>query len=227
MTAEFRETARMEARHTLFELLRSLERPFANVVQVGANRGQELAAFEAYGVDWGIMIEPLDLPFHKLRKWSRGRPRYIPVQALCSSQEGIEYDFFVATNVGASSSILPPTRHLIEHPEVEFPTTIKLVSTTVDAIVAQVLASHPELQVGQLDTLMIDVQGAELKVLMGSTSLLQHVRQIFTEVSYNLYDGGASLEDLQGFLKAFGFELAAFEQNRHRWGDALFVKWGA
>ncbi len=213
--------------HSLFERLRNLDKPFANVVQVGANVGQELWAFEHYGIDWAIMIEPLDEPYRKLWKRSKAHPHFLPVQALCSSLEGIEYEFFVSSNRGESSSLLPPARHLIEHPKVEFPTSIKLVSTTVDAIVGRTLAQHPELSWPQLDTMFIDVQGAELKVLMGATTLLQHVRNIHTEVSYDLYQGGATLEDLQSFLGSFGFRLNSVSLNRHGWGDALFLKQAA
>ena len=216
----------MDVVHKLFERLRNLGKPFANVVQVGANVGQELGAFEHYGIDWAIMIEPLDEHYRKLWKRTRHVPHFIAVQALCSSLEGVEYEFQISSNNGESSSLLAPARHLIEHPKVNFPTSIKLVSTTVDAIVGRTLAQHPELSWPQLDTLFIDVQGAELKVLMGAATLLQHVRQIHTEVSYDLYEGGATLEDLQAFLGGFGFRLNYIDLNRHGWGDALFLKQG-
>ncbi len=214
----------MEHSHPMFELLRGLGRPFANVVQVGANLGQEITAFERYGLEWAIMIEPLDEAFGKLCKRAEERPRYIPVQALCSSLDGVRHEFFVASNKGQSSSFLKPTRHKLEYPKIEFPNTIQLVSTTLDAVLARVLKDHPELALDQLDSLMIDVQGAELKVLMGAAVLLQHTRYVFTEVSYDLYEGGATLDDLQGFLRGFGFQLQHLEMNRHGWGDALFIK---
>ena len=213
-------------RHNLFERLRNLGKPYANVVQVGANVGQEVPAFEHYGVDWAIMIEPLDEPYRRLWKRTKHTPHHIAVQALCSSLEGVEYEFFVASNQGESSSLLPPARHLTAHPKVSFPTSVKLVSTTVDAIVRRQLKQHPELSWPQLDTMFIDVQGAELKVLMGATTLLQHVRHIHTEVSYDLYQGGATLEDLQAFLGCFDFRLNSINLNHLGWGDALFLKKG-
>ncbi len=214
----------MDVEHELFRLLRALDRPFANVVQVGANTGQEVAAFQHYGVDWAIMIEPLDEPFRRLGKRSRGLERYIPVQALCSSREGALHEFHVASNKGLSSSLLAPARHLDTYPHVAFPTRLELVSTTVDAVVAQVLSDHPELTWDRLDTLMMDVQGAELQVLQGAPVLLRHARQIYTEVSGDHYQGGATLEDLQACLLASGFQLQHVRQDGHGMGDALFVK---
>jgi hypothetical protein len=59
---------------------------------------------------------------------------------------------------------------------------------------------------------------------MGAVRLLQEVRYVFSEVSYDLYEDGATLDDLQGFLRAFGFELHYLELGAHGWGDGLFVK---
>lgn len=212
------------ASNKLFDWLLYLQSPIGNVVQVGANTGQEMLAFERYGVDWAIMIEPLPDAFRELSARAEGRPRYIPVQALCASQEGVDHKFWIASNEGQSSSMLPPTGHVKAFPRVKFKSALNLVSTTVDAVVAEVAADHPQLSPASFDTLLIDVQGAELKVLMGAPILLQHVRQVIAEVSDGLYEGGASLEDLQGFLRSFGFRLNSVRLSREGSGDALFVK---
>ncbi len=214
----------MEGRLLVFEQLKALGKPFANVVQVGANRGQEVSAYENYGIDWAIMVEPQEEAFQKLEKRVAGHPRFIAVQALCSSLDGTPYDFYVADNKGQSSSLLKPTRHQTEYPKIGFPTQVKLTSTRLDTLVDGVAGRHPGLSPEAFDTLLIDVQGAELKVLMGATRLLQHVKYVFSEVSYDLYEGGATLDDLQGFLRAFGFQLHFLQLNRRGWGDGLFVK---
>ena len=213
--------------HKLFEWLLYLERPVGNIVQVGANTGQEIPAFERYGVDWAIMIEPLDEAFAKLSEQARPHPHFIPVQALCSSDEGTKHTFWIANNEGQSSSMMRPLRHQIEYPRVKFPSAIKLFSTTVDAVVARAVAAHPELAAVRFDTLMIDVQGGELKVLMGAPALLGQVRHVIAEVSDELYEGGPTLEDLQAHLAGFGFRLNNVRLNREGSGDALFIKPGA
>ncbi len=214
----------MEGRLLVFEQLKELARPFSNVVQVGANRGQEVAAYLNYGIDWAIMVEPQDDAFDKLQKRVADHPHYVAVQALCSNLDGVEYDFYVASNKGQSSSLLKPTRHQTEYPKIKFPNRVKLVSTTLDTLVDGVVERHAELSPDVFDTLLIDVQGAELKVLMGATRLLKHIKYVFAEVSYDLYEGGATLDDLQGFLRTFGFQLQYLQLNRHGWGDGLFVK---
>ena len=214
----------MEGRLRVFEQLKWLGRPFANVLQVGAHIGQEITAFQAYGVDWALMVEPQDEAFRKLSKRAARREHFIAVQALCSNEDGVECDFYVASNDGASSSLMRPTRHLQEYPKITFPDRVKMTSTTLDSLVMREADRRPELDPACFDTLLIDVQGAELKVLMGATRLLAGIRQVFTEVSYDLYENGATLDQLQGFLGAFGFQLYYLRMNPQGWGDGLFVR---
>ncbi len=170
------------------------------------------------------MVEPLDGPFAALSAAAATRPGFIPVQALCASREGVTFDFHVASNGGQSSSLLAPKRVLEEYPKVRFSETLTLTSTTADRVLEQAEAAHPQVSAAELDILYIDTQGAELRVMMGASRVLQHVRYIWTEVSYDLYEGGASLEEMQGFLQPFGFRLNNLYVNAHGWGDALFIR---
>ncbi len=210
--------------HKLFDWMSGLGRQPGNVVQVGANSGQEIPAFVRYGVAWAIMIEPLDGPYLELVSASAKHPRYVPIQALCSSEAGQTATFWVASNNGQSSSFLRPLRHVTEIPNVKFGATLEMQTTTVDRVVADVVRDHPAFGGNSFNSLLIDVQGAELKVLMGSAELLQHVDHVIAEVSGDLYEGGATLDDLQGFLRPFGFSLNNVRLDRLNSGDALFVR---
>jgi FkbM family methyltransferase len=212
------------ASHKLFDWLLSLGRPIGNVVQVGANIGQELPAFDRYGVEWAVMIEPLEAAFQRLAEASAGNPRRFPVQALCSDEEGRKQVFWVATNEGQSSSMMRPDRHLEQYPKIKFPNAIKLFSTTLDGLMARTTLQHPELADVRFDTLLIDVQGAELKVLRGASGLLGQVRQIIAEVGGDLYEGAPSLEEVQAHLGPLGFRLNTVKLGSHGSGDALFLK---
>jgi|688.fasta_scaffold1575669_1 hypothetical protein len=46
-------------------------------------------------------------------------PKYMGLLALLSNEKTIS-EFYVATNLGVSSSILTPERHLIERPDIDF-----------------------------------------------------------------------------------------------------------
>ena len=210
-------------KHKLFDILGDLGFPFAGVFQVGANIGQEVEVFRAYGVERAVMVEPLDAAFAELCGAIGGDGRYLPGQALCSDREGLELDFFEASN-SQSSSMLAPTGHLQEYPKIRFAEPRKICSTTADAIVEGLAGAPGDFSFESFDVLFLDTQGSELQVMQGARRLLQHVRSIWTEVSCELYDGAAELEDIQAWLRPFGFRLNTLKMNTHGWGDALFVK---
>jgi FkbM family methyltransferase len=196
----------------------------SGVVQIGANSGQETSIFKANGMKWAVLVEPLEEQFEQLREGLAGDETYIPVKALCASLEGQEHIFHLASNSGQSSSFKTPRRILTDYPKVRFKRDVTLVSTTVDAIVDSVAREHPALPVDDLDLLFMDVQGAELEVLKGATRLLRQVKCVWTEVSYDQYEDGASLEDVQDLLGTFGLRLHDLRLGALGWGNALFLR---
>jgi FkbM family methyltransferase len=211
-------------KHRLFELLARHGVDFHGVVQIGASSGQETETFRRYGVRWTVMVEPLDEPFEQMRRSLGGDEGYIPVKALCAGIEGQEHVFHVASNGGQSSSLKTPDRILADYPKVRFKREQTLVSTTVDAILERLGRERPDVPIDMLDVLFMDVQGAELEVLKGASRMLQRAKAVWSEVSYDQYVDGASLEDVQGFLRGFGFRLHDVRLGRLGWGNALFLR---
>jgi FkbM family methyltransferase len=208
-----------------FSLLKSLGRSPRNMLHVGANSGQEIEAYKAHGFDWAVLVEPLDKPFKELCQKISGAKNYIAVKALCSSADNVEHDFHVSSNAGASSSMLAPSGHLKEHPEVRFSDIIRLRSTTVDTLCSELQQRVPGFQAAALDFIVLDTQGAELSVLKGADQTLRSVHQIWTEVSHGgLYDNDVALEELQAFLRQYGFRLYFMGIGIHGYGDALFLR---
>jgi FkbM family methyltransferase len=196
------------------------------VFQVGASGGQEAKAFATQGIKHGIFVEPLPDAFAKLELAIHPHSGYFAVNALCDSVAGKSCNFFVSSGVGASSSMLKPTGHLVSHPEVGFgDKPLVLTSTTVDKIAAEFRENGRADVIDSLDLLYLDTQGAELNVLKGSEEFLKQVRFIFTEVSHGgLYEGDVSLNTLMEFLAQRGFVLVFTYLNKHGWGDALFIR---
>jgi FkbM family methyltransferase len=208
----------------LYTILTTLEQPLPNgIMQIGANTGQEIPYFYQHGLRHAVMIEPLPAPFAVLAQRCQ-QAGYLAVQALCDSRDGNEIEFHISSNNGESSSLLRPTRHLAEFPWVQFPETIRLNTFTLDRIYYAVQSNHPAIAAA-IDTIFIDVQGAELRVLQGANNLLQKVRYIFTEVGIGGgYEGDIEALELAQFLRAWGFKLVDMESGREGWGNALFIK---
>lgn len=189
-----------------------------SLIHVGASTGQEVQAYRAGGITSAILVEALPAPFKALRGAVQGIPGYVAVQALCAEADGVEQVFHVADNRGESSSLLPPGWHLTEHPEVGFTESIRMKATTIDAIIAAQGGTVPDL-------LVLDVQGAERRVLDGAANSLPAFRFLWVEVNYGgLYAGDTPIEVLLDGLRARGFRLAGLTMTRHGWGDALLVR---
>jgi FkbM family methyltransferase len=210
----------------LFQLVRELELPKPEgILQVGASYGQELESFLANGVTSGVFIEPLDAPFRFLAENCSKIPGFVAVQTLCSDETGKTYTFHVASNHGMSSSILPPANHLTQFDYVKFNETIEVVSNRLEDVIDFLEKNGHQQVTAKLDTLYMDTQGAELKVLHGAGNALRNIRYIFTEVTRNeLYEGAPSLQELVSFLDAVGFTLNDVHFNKEQCGDAFFIR---
>ncbi|WKB54015.1 FkbM family methyltransferase [Eleftheria terrae] len=210
----------------LFETLRALALPAPRgILQLGASYGQELPLFMQNGISAGVFIEPLPQPYAHLASQCRQIPGYVAVQALCTDESGKRYTFHLASNGGMSSSILPPANHLKVFEDVKFEGTVELTSRTVDEVTAFLAANGHADTVAQLDTLYMDTQGSELKIMMGANRTMKSVKYIFTEVMRaELYQGQVPFPSLCAWLDACGYTLNNVYFDRHHAGDALFIR---
>jgi FkbM family methyltransferase len=193
-----------------------------SLVHVGANTGQEAKYYSRSGVASAVYIEPIDEVFAALSKHLAPLgPGHMPVKALCAEEDGRTVDFHIASNGGASSSILEFGWCREEHPELEWTDHLKLATRRLDTVVGELPAGIRD----SIDLLVMDTQGAEMRVLKGAPRLLGQVDWIYTEVNEGgLYEGDCSLEDMQAYLSSRGFRLKDLKMNQHRWGDALFAR---
>jgi FkbM family methyltransferase len=202
-------------------LIKRLGQQCHGVIHVGANIGQEFDSYCRAGLASVVYIEPIPELFAKLKQRVSLAAGHHAVQALCTESEGEEVAFYVASNNGESSSIFPFGSHADRHPHVTYQATLRLRTTTLDRIVFET----PGIRHDLLDCLVIDVQGAEAKVLAGGTRTLQLCRFVFVEISEGgLYRGDAPFQEIILMLTRAGFLLKSLDLNRHGWGNAFFVK---
>lgn len=212
----------------LFDALHAvgLHKPHG-ILQVGASYGQELQQFVDRGVECALLIEPLPAPYEHIASLCRQRPGYVAFNALCTDVAGEKHRFHVASNAGMSSSILAPKNHLSVFDHVSFEQNVELTSTTVDHIVAFLEQNGQGPVMQALDTLYMDVQGAEFKVLLGAVRTLKRIDYIYTElIRSELYEGMQPLASYINLLDAQGFVLNKLDYNAQHHADALFVRKG-
>ncbi len=190
------------------------------IIHVGANSGQEIEAYENSSAEACVYIEPIPHIFQQLKDNIGNLSNHYAVEALCSDVNGEEVEFYIASNEGQSSSMFPLGNHAQLYPDIKYINSIKLETRTLDSIIEE---QFPQCQ---FDLLVLDTQGSELKVLMGSHYLLKSkIRYVFAEISEDpLYEGGCTFEEVTSFLKLYGFRVKNLYINYKNWGEALYAK---
>jgi FkbM family methyltransferase len=175
-------------------------REVSGVIHVGANAGQERTLYERFhlNVAW---IEPIPSVFEQLRANLVGFPKQRAYQYLLSDRDDQEYVLHIASNEGASSSILPLAKHRAMWPEIYYTNEIRLKSTTLDSFVAK-----EALDLSGLQALVLDTQGSELMILKGAAVALPQFRFVKVEVpDFESYEGCCLSSELTDFMTSHGF----------------------
>lgn len=209
--------------YSLFDLVDSLGLPRPRgIFQVGANSGQEIEMFSSMGVESAFLVEPTSEAFTTLK----GKAQlygFVAIKALVSDVPGERLSLNLASNRGGSSSVLKPSGHLEKFPHVKFTSTETFLSTTVDQLCEKIQLTH-EPHLLMIDTLYLDVQGWELRVILGANKLLRQLKYIYLEhFREGLYEESLPLEKYIIHLSSLGFVLNNCNYNRAHHTDVLFI----
>ena len=197
------------------------------IIHVGAHKAEELNDYLDIGVTNIIWIEVFEhlIPFIEDRIknnwWDSVETNQKVFRYLVSDVYDKIENFYVSSNL-ESSSVLKPKKHLEKHPHIQFKEPIQMKAKTLDTIMIK-----EKVDVDNYNFINMDVQGAELKVLKGAINILHKIDYIYSEVNVSeLYEGCVLIEEMDNFLKSFGFERVETDINEYDWGDALFIKRG-
>ncbi|SEQ45386.1 FkbM family methyltransferase [Neolewinella agarilytica] len=185
------------ARYKEKKLLESV----TGVIHVGANKGQEAGRYAEHDLNV-LWIEPIPAVFDQLIENTKAYKKQVSVQALITDVDHREYEFHVANNNGASSSIYQFKEHEEIWPHVKFTETISLRSITLSS-----LLKREKIDPGKYQALVMDTQGSELLVLAGSLPLLKRFKFIKTEVAdFDAYQGACQIQGMNDFMRKNGFK---------------------
>ena len=172
----------------------------SGVVHVGANLGQERELYMSHGLSV-IWVEPIPEVYARLNSNVRGFKNQRAFQALLTDVDDKEYEFHIANNDGASSSILELKQHKDIWPHIHYTTTLRLKSITLAS-----LFFRESIDASKYQALIMDTQGSELLVLQGSIPVLSGFRFIQTEVAdFESYEGCCQLSQLNAFMTEHGY----------------------
>ncbi|MEM9283181.1 MAG: FkbM family methyltransferase [Verrucomicrobiota bacterium] len=189
----------------------------SSVIHVGANSGYERELYDRFGLKV-LWIEPLPKVFEQLKENLAEFRRQHAIQALVTDIDGQKYDFHVASNNGASSSIFELNEHKEIWPDVEFVETISLESKTLAS-----LLNEQGFDPSDFEALIMDTQGSELLVLKGAESMLKHFRFIKTEVAdFDSYSGSCTVDDIDDFMRSHKFRRFSCQRFARRKGGGAY-----
>jgi FkbM family methyltransferase len=190
------------------------------IIDCGAHVGAdsvELARIFPKGVVHSF--EPVPEIFGYLKNSARKYSNIVCYQLALSNQDGTAKMHVSSGSSNASSSLLKPTGHIENHPDVYFDNTIDAQTLTLDSWAVKN-------NVSRVDFLWLDMQGFELHMLKASNVILPKVKAIYTEVSVKeTYENAVLYSEFKEWLTGQGFKVAieAIPEGTDM-GNVLFVK---
>ncbi len=164
-------------------------------------------------------FEPVLEIFSRLRKNTSRCPGIRCYNLALSNQSGVQSLHVSEGGSDASSSLLVPKEHLLDHPETKFNKVLQVNTLTLDDWAK---ANN----ISNVDLLWLDMQGFELTMLSASKVVLRTVKAIHTEVSTKeTYEKAGQYQNLKTFLEEEGFRVVV-EAIPSGWdmGNVLFVR---
>jgi FkbM family methyltransferase len=186
------------------------------ILHIGAHKCEELETYLKYTTtDKILWVEAIEsLIKQNLEKNSNLKI----LNAVVSNEDDKDIEFKI-TNLTNCSSILDLKYHKEIHPSIEVVEIIKMKTTTIQTL-------YKENNINPLDynTLVMDIQGAELLALEGMGNDLNNIDTIYIEVNEKeLYEGCCDLNSLDKYLINFGFERK-YITLLNGYGNAFYLK---
>ena len=191
------------------------------IIHVGANNGEELPWYREMGIYHLVAFEPLDGIFEKLES---DYPSVHCFKLALGNEDNDQKILNIASGDAKGSSVFFPD---LTHPEVTERWKHgqdRMVGTQVMKMrkFSTWAKEHPEIDLSNYDTIVMDTQGNEMEVLLGMEEYLQHFKFLSLELSYKpVYFGETSGEEVSDWLDEHGFirDSPIFSHN-----DVFFIR---
>lgn len=210
-----------------YEVMRRLLRWHAvtGILDAGASRGHISERMLKKFPDAHVYaFEPQPMYRQILEAYAAAEPRFHPQFAALSDHSGTAQ--LHITESAGNTSLLNPTETLrqIDPAGSKIKETVAVPLVTID----QWAKDKGGLAI---EVMKFDIQGYELSALKGAVHTLQtSTLLIYSEVWFNsVYEGGALLGDIDGFLRNYGFRLYDIYKPKYnpngllQWANAIFI----
>lgn len=203
---------------SLQKMIQKYDLKINGVIHIGAHYGQEYSDYAKAGIKNMLFFEPVPVTYNKLlSNLPTDNPNIKTFNIALGNKTGKIEMYIETANKGMSSSLLAPGSHLKQYPHITFDTTQFVSIDKLDNI---------EFDRTIHNMINIDVQGYELEVFKGAEKTLSSIDIIYSEINFEeLYKNCALADQLDEFLKKFGFIRILTDKSNRTWGDALYLKY--
>ena len=206
--------------HNFERWARRFEIAKSGIIHVGAHYAEERDLYRDLNFEPVLWVEAIPSVAKEAERLLQTFPNQEIVTETLWRASGEKKEFFISSNEGSSSSILPLHLHKSSHPEVETSEKFEVTTSTLEDLYKSRISTTSLCKI-----LILDTQGSELDVLFGGQDCMNEFDYILSEVSIRqLYKGGALHKNLRKFLENKGFTEVAHNISRESgWGDAFYV----
>ena len=202
---------------SLDKMIKDYALDIRGVIHIGAHFGQEYADYTRCGITDMILFEPVVSSYKRLLEVVPKKTSIKTFNLALGDEVGERVMYVETKNAGKSNSLLEPGTHLKMYPSIKFNNREIVKIDKLDNI---------DFDRSLYNMINIDVQGFELEVFKGGKDSLAFIDIVYTEINLeDVYKGCCQVEDLDNFLKPFGFVRVLTDTHNDSWGDALYLKY--
>lgn len=203
----------------LENLEKKYELKINGVLHIGAHHGQENEVYKRMGISNKVFFEPLKKNYEVL---VNNVDDGICVNIGLGNFTGEVEMFVESANQGQSSSILEPDLHLKQYPHIVFDSKETVNITRLDDFLEE---RKGYINLENYNFINIDVQGFELEVFKGASETLNNIDYVMSEINRDsVYVNCPKVDEIDAFLKEYGFNRVETSWAGGTWGDGFYVK---
>ena len=193
------------------------------IIHLGAHLAEELEDYLEFNLKKVVWVEGNPRLYDDLKNRISGT-EHVAISSLLSDIDGTPMKFNIAKNNYngnyQSSSVLEFGSHEKNHPHIVMEDSMILETKTINT-----LLKENNLDINDYDFVNLDLQGYELPVIKGFGNNIEKIKYIYTEVNTGeVYKNCTKIEDLDEYLRAYGFSRIETSMTDADWGDALYIK---
>ena len=172
------------------------------VIHIGANSGQEKDHYTKLRVERVIWIEADPEIYEILLRNIKNYKNFKAYNYLVTDKNKKKVKFNIANNDSNSSSIFELKDSKRLYPSLNYTKSILLNSKNLKTIV-----NEKKINLNNFDSLVLDVQGAELEILKGGGDLINKFKYIKLEAAeFHMYSRNPLYSEISKYLYSLGFK---------------------